>query len=460
MNPAELSLSTIAPAVTNHVGGKTIAQQGAAALGGNSKVERVNLEPIYLQLKAALGEGWGEYKLALGQFVKGCLNQSELAWVLQPVLSSTPTAAAAAADANKALPVSTLHLHNTLLAALYANSIRDPPPTDVAPWVVATDKPTSTSKSAGAGAVTNDKFEERQKNEVMGMAPRDRKRIKALKEVGKPVNDPFHEMHLYASELVVKPSSQTQQQAEPQSATGTGPSTATATLARSSHDLEIRRRYAQTLASEALEFPGVADMQNRIEPICYEEGLTGGVQQGALQSVAELVEQAAEVFVKEMLGGFLGHARSNGVGGEGIHTNKFRRQLRKEENDLDRGILQRNAAGLLPIEMEMQAKRDPLDMQDLRLSLKLADPYLEIDHFLDETVMLTHYPDISTTPYLNGFGGDHGRPLTNGVKRSSTAPPDPDAMELDLDVGGFKGVEKRDQENVLTALDDCLLAAG
>ncbi|KAK4497727.1 hypothetical protein PRZ48_010380 [Zasmidium cellare] len=437
MNPAELSLSTIAPTITNNVGGKTIAAQAAALGNSSSKIERVNLEPIYLQLKTALGEHWGEYKLALAEFVKGRLNQNELAWALQPVLSSTP--------GDKA-PVSTLHLHNTLLAALYANSIRDPPPTDVAPWVVATDKPASTSKSAGAGAVTNDKFEERQKNEVMGMAPRDRKRIKGLKEVGKPVNDPFHEMQLYANELVVKPSSQTQQQAEPQSATGAGPSAATATLARSNHDIEIRRRYAQTLASEALEFPSVVEMQNRIEPICYEEGLAGGVQQGALQSVAELVEQAAEVWVKEMLGSLLTHARSNGVGSEGIKTNKFRRQLRKEEDDLERGILQRNAAGLVPIEIEMQAKREPLDMQDLRLSLKLSDNYLEDDHFLDETIMLNHYPDIESFPLDLRVNG--GPVLTNGVKRSSTAPPDPDAMDIDgLDGGSFKGVEQKDHEN-------------
>lgn len=389
----------------------------------------------------------------------GSLNQSELSWVLQPILSPVPVATTST-DSNKP-PVSTLHLHNTLLAALYANTLRDPPPTDVAPWVVATDKPTSTSKGAGAGSVTNDKFEERQKHEVMGIAPRDRKRIKGLKESGKPVNDPFHEMQLYSNELVVNPSSQSQQQAEPQSATGTGPAAATTSLARSNHDIEIRRRYAQTLASEALEFPSVADMQNRIEPICYEEGLTGGVQQGALQGVAELVEQAAEVFIKEMLGSFLGHARSNGVGGEGIYTNKFRRQLRKEEDDAERGILQRNAAGLLPVEMETQAKRAPIDLQDLRLSLNLSDPYLRIDHFLDETIVLNQYPEMDSKPQLNGHSYGDGRPLTNGVKRSSTAPPDPDAMDIDdFDYGSFKGVTKKDHDNVMGALDDCLLAAG
>lgn len=380
--------------------------------------------------------------------------------MLQPILSSTPSAIPLTDPSKAAL--STVFLHNTLLAALYANTLRDPPPSDVAPWVVATDKPASTSKGAGAGSVSNDKFEERQKHEVMGIAPRDRKRIKGLKEVGKPVNDPFHEMQSYANELVVKPYSQTQQQTEPQSATGTGPGPAAATLARSNHDIEIRRRYAQTLASEALEFPSVADMQNRIEPICYEEGLAGGVQQGALANLAELVEQATEVYVKEMIGSFLGHTRSNGVAGESIQTHKFRRQLRKEEDDAERGILQRNAAGMVPVEMEMQAKREALDMQDLRLSLKLSDPYLGIDPFLDETIMLNQWPEMDLKPQLNGQTYGDGRPLTNGVKRSSTAPPDPDAMDIDggFDYGQFKGIHQKDHENVMGILDDCLLAAG
>lgn len=43
----------------------------SAALGSSSKVDRVNLEPIYTQLKAALGDNWAEYKLALSHFVRG-----------------------------------------------------------------------------------------------------------------------------------------------------------------------------------------------------------------------------------------------------------------------------------------------------------------------------------------------------------------------------------------------------
>ena len=71
MDPSELTL-TISPSLTkavpNHVASKTVA---SAALGSSSKVERVNLEPIYIQLKAALGDHWTEYKQAVNFFVQG-----------------------------------------------------------------------------------------------------------------------------------------------------------------------------------------------------------------------------------------------------------------------------------------------------------------------------------------------------------------------------------------------------
>jgi transcriptional coactivator HFI1/ADA1 len=230
-------------------------------------------------------------------------------------------------------------------------------------------------------------------------------------------------------------------------------------LARSNFDIEIRRRYAQPLASEQLEFPNLADVQNRIEPICYEEGLTGGLQQGALQGCAELIEQATEVYVKEMLGNFLGHARGNAAGREGVQTHKFKKQLRKEEDDFERGVLQRNAGGLLPAEMEMQAKREPLKGRDLRLSLGLSDMYLRQDRFLSEKIVLSHYPELDRDTGANGHLFGDGGPLVNGIAK--TLPPDPNAMDIDgADYGMFQGTSQKDRDDGLSALEDCLLAAG
>ena len=391
--------------------------------------------------------------------------------MLQPLLSAAPSVITAA-DPSKS-PVSTLHLHNTLLVALYANIQREPPSSDVASWVVATDKPITNTKSTGAGSGANDQAEERLKREVMTLHARDRKRIKALKENGKSVNDGLREIRDYSHELAVKPPSHSQNQADgatPQSATGTASTGTGATgLAKTNFGLEIRRRYAQPLACETLEFPSLTDMQNRIEPICYEEGLAGGVQQGTLQSCAELVEQAAEVFIKEMLGNLLEHSRSNPFGGSGVQTQKFQRQLRREDRDVERGTLQRNAADLLPVEVEMQAKREPLDMRDLRLSLSLADPFLLQDRFLAETILLNQWPNadsVERSKMPNGAAGAGG-PVMNGVTYRQDAgagggsSADPDAMAVDdIDYATFKGVSKTDHDGLMGVLDDCLLAAG
>nr|POE47905.1 hypothetical protein CFP56_01233 [Quercus suber] len=452
MNPADLTLSAASPTLANKAlstpqsaGGSA----GAAALkNGKILVPRVDCEAIYTQLKAALGQQWAEYKLALNAFVlgessmrvlPGNLNQAELSWVLQPLLSPAPSVLTSTDPARS--PVSTLHLHNTLLAALYANTLRDLPPSDVAPWVVATDKPTATSKNAGAGGA-NDKAEERLKRETMALHARDRKRLKSLKEAGDAVMDGLQEMTEYRHELAVKPP-----ESIPQTAAPGG-------LTKTNWDLEIRRRYAQPLAAETLEFPTHTDVQNRIEPICYEAGLAAGPA-SSIQAVAEYVELATEAYLKEILGQFCGYARANAEGS--IATAAFRRQLRKEEDELDRGVLQRNPVGLLPVEMEARAKRDPVQIDDLRVALQLHDAYLARDQFLRERLMLAQYPDLEQAaaaaaappPPVNGVA-------TNGVAGAHASLLDEDAMLVDEPAETWKGGARADRDELMGILDDCL----
>jgi transcriptional coactivator HFI1/ADA1 len=484
MNPADLTL-TISPSQTKAtLGGSaqkyggTNGTLGMAGGGGKMGVERVNLEGVYLQLKAALGEHWADYKAALNAYVLGSLNQAELTWVLAPLFSGPAIIAGSAAinGADAPKPTSLCTLHNTLITSIYANTLRDPPPTDVAPWVVATDKPTSSAKT-GAGSGANDQAEERLKREVMTLHARDRKRIKLSKETPQSLNDGWQDMQDYMHELAVKAPQQPPPQ-EPQSATATGPQAATGTLAKTSWDVEIRRRYAQSLASEVLEFPSQNDLQSRIEPICFEEGLTGGVQLGALQACAELIEQAAEVFVKEMLSNLLGHAHANAAGGkDGVQTAKFRRQLRKEEEEAERGVVQRTAGGLLPAELDMQAKREPLTMQDVRLAVGISDRYLHLDRFLEEKVSMGPYPELNLnlSGKANGFGKGESGIFGSGPPPSGGLPnghhndeqnnddDDPDAMavdDFDFPMPSFKGTDNKDVEGLMSALDDCLLAAG
>ena len=402
-------------------------------------------------------QGRGEYvriRYAILQIVKGwvrglvgadCmrignLNQAELSWVLQPLLSTAPSVNTSL-DFSRS-PLSTLHLHNTLIACLYANCSRDSPPADVAPWVVATDKPAVATKNASASGA-NDKAEERLKKEIMSLHARDRRRIKTLKEdAGGNVNDGLREIQDYHNELAVKPPTYPEFAGGPQSAGGMG---------RSNYEMESRRRYAQPLASETLEFPTHSDVQNRIEPIAVEEGLAGSTQ-STIAACAELVEQATEVYLKEMLGNLRSHARSNGEGC--IQTAKFRRQLQREEEDAERGIVQRNPAGLLPVEMEMQAKFDPLSMEDLRLSMLQSDIFLRQDPFLEEGIWLDRYPDLDNgqLSIVNGAYALSGLVAGKGKQRAVTEEPMHAADEGDF----WQGSTSVARDELMGVLDDCL----
>ena len=67
MNPADLSI-TISPTLTT----KALTTP-STALNKNGKIPipRVDLEPIYVQLKAALGDQWADYKAAVNAFTLG-----------------------------------------------------------------------------------------------------------------------------------------------------------------------------------------------------------------------------------------------------------------------------------------------------------------------------------------------------------------------------------------------------
>lgn len=71
----------------------------------------------------------------------------------------------------------TEHLHNQLIAAIYANVTREMPDHGVASWVSANDKPTT---GAGSKPISGDAAEQRLKTEVMQLPNRDRRRLKDL----------------------------------------------------------------------------------------------------------------------------------------------------------------------------------------------------------------------------------------------------------------------------------------
>ncbi|KAG9550277.1 putative transcriptional co-activator, partial [Aureobasidium melanogenum] len=404
-------------------------------------VPRIDTEPLITALKAAIGESWPEYKSTLASFFLGKLNQAELSQVTDRLLSYAPSV-----SYNGAL-ISTVHLHNKIFGAIHSNVYRDPPPEPVASWVLATDAPASASaKSVSQGG--GDKAEERLKREVMALSARDRRRIKSAKDnlPAVPPPGPLRENATYATALTVPVTSSQIPDAIPTNATS---------LSKTNWDLEIRRRYAVPLASETLDFPSRADIQARIEPICYEEGVglsAVPMTSAALQAIAELVEIATETYIKEKLTNWFSATRSNAPGDLGPMTAKFKAQMRSEEEAVDRGQLSRSAAGYLPCEQEALARREPLSMDEIRMSMRLDETRQRIDPFLAQEIMDNVEMDMVDTPMAltNGDHHDNDNKQTDG-----------DAMMIDEDDDlGWEGATAADRDELFGVLDSVLAPGG
>ena len=97
----------------------------------------------------------------------GHLNQNELSFQIDHYVTADPTIE---------------HLHNQLIAGIFANVGRDLPEPGVAPWVSANDKPTVLAKP-----VSGDAAEQRLKTEIMRLPARDRRRLKEVPDVSSPI---------------------------------------------------------------------------------------------------------------------------------------------------------------------------------------------------------------------------------------------------------------------------------
>ncbi|MCJ1436916.1 transcriptional coactivator hfi1/ADA1 [Xylographa pallens] len=342
IDPAALTRSDsfvqpLAPSsLTSKLNGiNTLATQKAAKTA--TTVQRIDLEPLYANLKASIGDHWSEYKEAVSLFVLGQLNQNELSLRTDYFLTTDP---------------SVEHLHNQLVAAIFANVPRDPPDAGVAPWVSANDKPTTLPKP-----ISGDAAEQRLKAEVMQLPARDRRRLKEITD-GDQADSTIAAMAEYQLAKQFRSSD-----AVPASAGG---------FNRTNWDLEIRKRYSLPLASETGEFPDAETIHGRMVPICYEESLPNG----CAPLCANFMATATEHFIKEVLSTVYTRTRSNMPGGSvnSILTHRFKKQLRKEEEAASRAELVRApGSGLLPVEVKEAATRKPLGMHDLRFALELGD---------------------------------------------------------------------------------------
>lgn len=361
-------------------------------------------------------------------------------------------------EAKDAKLTSTVHLHNQLLSALYANIFRDAPPDVIAPWVLAPDDAAGPNPHAAKGNAVGgaaNEAEERLKREVMALSARDRRRIKSLKDANveapglEPrLSGPLAENLNYNQALTVPV---TNLDTEASIAEGKG------SLAKTNWDLEIKRMYAMPLGAETLEFPARADIQSRIEAKCYEEGVgltaTTPLSNATLQSYAELIETACEMYVKETLEHWISVTRTNG---EGMPlTAAFKAQRQKEAEAVERGELARTPAGLLPCEAEVGAHREPLSADELRLSFRLDHDRLPNDPFLAERILGDIDVDMDAYNVATPEDGHHLNGILtnrhpNGIKDAAGDP-----MVVDSDETGdygWSGGAQEDRDDLMATL--------
>lgn len=422
---------------------------------------RIDLEPIYTKLKAHIDpEQWPIYKEATTQFLIGRLNQAEYSERIDPILTS------AAGDRE--------HYHNQLIAAVYGNVTREMPDQGLAPWVSANDKPTS---GVGTKPISGDATERRLKGEVMQLPSRDRRRIKDL--VHNDI-DPYESL---ANVFTDHQRSKSSKPAEP-------PASAAGCLSRMNFDLEIRKRFAQPLAIESGEFPDISNIEARMLPFCYEAGLVSG----HVPEAAQFMSVATETFIKEAMSSIFSRTRSNGPGDSGnagfgpnsswVQTQKYKRQLAKEEEAFTRGEVQRDKSGLLPVEAKAASERGPLGMADMRVALEMADcgmanfPIIvksvlynyregELENWEDYTWLNgAEVPpekadvEMVPAPAINRQRNDRNEMLPNGLGMGmgmgmSMGVGHGDPMELDNDLW-WEGAESSEGDFLDGVLDSCL----
>ncbi|KAL9575957.1 MAG: hypothetical protein Q9212_007523 [Teloschistes hypoglaucus] len=340
IDPAALSRSD--PAPTLNPGSLSLSKANGVSIPSSIKTQkttnaaqRIDLEPLYTNLKVAIADHWGKYKDAISLFIlgkrtpgplwkeNGHLNQNELSLQINHYVCADPN---------------TEHLHNQLIAAIYGNVLRDVPDQGVAPWVSANDKPTLLSKP-----LAGDEQEQLLKRHVMHLPARDRRRLKDVPPDGQNT-DPLEmsisrSTHDYHSARQIKLPDAVPPSAGGQVKTSTIPfhpfsrriipvqhiAIISHTLLTSPSvpdwDLEIRKRYLPPLSSETFEFPSAHDVHNRMIPICYEESIPNG----CASDCAEFVAVALEHYMKAVVSNIVGRVRSdlphvNSVGGGVIVT--------------------------------------------------------------------------------------------------------------------------------------------
>lgn len=240
-------------------------------------------------------------------------------------------------------------------------------------------------------------------------------------------------------------------------------------------DVEIKKRYAQPLFTESSDFPDPDAIQARMQPICYELGIGGGAS--PLAGCAEYLNLACETYVKKVLADVIGAVWSNGPSNSNGESNNFiktaayKRRLEKEEAMWlrEEGGIARNAAGLLPVEVEASEGRKAFDMGDFRLALRTADG-LKHQNPLMAARVVEGWSGLPGADWYDDGEDEEKHESKGAVKVNGVVRPKPvvngltngtggDEMDIDStgpDDWGWPGGGAGDREALGSLLDDCL----
>ena len=199
-------------------------------------------------------------------------------------------------------------------------------------------------------------------------------------------------------------------------------------------------------------------------PICYEESLPNGC--GA--SCAEFMATATEQYIKEVVSAILARTRSNvpaAVGGNGIMTRQYRKQLDREEEMAVKGELTRGLAnGLLPVEAREAGGRRGIGMGDLRLAIGVGGCELGSMPGVVKAVMggwqegiLEGWAEMRGMKgmVVDGEEEDNDEGRRPGAKGNGVKPDmDSDPMEEDC---GWEGGGTTDRSRLHSLLEDILM---
>ncbi|KAF8459391.1 transcriptional regulator of RNA polII, SAGA, subunit-domain-containing protein [Terfezia claveryi] len=430
---------------SNNASNKKPPDASGGGGGVGTAPPRVDLEPIYEGLRAGLTlEQWLRYKEALSSYVLGRINRQELSTAIDPIITGPKQ-----------------RQHNQLLMGILTNATsRDAPPHEIAPYVLATNRASTTLSRGLRGGLSNptdsgdSRVEARLKTEVMSLARRDRRRIKEVPESLNPEDIlPSLLLSYHQAKQIKIPDPEI----PPQSATPN------ALNNKTNWEAEIKSRYSMPLACESGEFPDLDGIRMRMLPICYEEGVVGGVG----EATAQFMNVAAEVFVKEVLSSVISRVRCNRT--TTIKTDGFKRKMEKMLEEQGSGVFgfesgitlnlngsintMNNPNNTSPSRKrkrqklangrpnhrpnqphnfpppELAGERKVLCMNDLRLSFTLGDSFLSQLPLSLNRIMAGGWERPEDYYVAAEFGGmpppalprDRGRNQPNFAKRKSTA---------------------------------------